>query len=144
MPAARHVVGFLLALPGVAAFACGYCVEDQVAAAYDHAVVMQAFGQKHPVAFFAIKGMPPPAAGADGAPQAIRAIIESVAGVDAGSARVAVASLSFAFDPQRITLEAVQRVLERKLAAQNLSLLPLQVMEQPGKLTAVGRSTGTE
>lgn len=129
--------GLLLALQGTAV-ACGYCVEDKIATVYDHAIVVQALGRKHHVVFFAIDGTLAPG---DGTRRAIEAIAESAYGVDKGSARVSVesASLSVAFDPQRVPFAAVHRALEQKLAAKKLSLLPVRVMDQPAKMKAVGR-----
>src|SRR3982750_1452609 len=51
----RAAVFSLLLAAGPAA-ACGYCVEDKIAATYDHAVVTQAFARKHQVAFFHVDG----------------------------------------------------------------------------------------
>ena len=48
-------VGLLLAQ---AALACGYCVEDKIAAAYDHAVVVRAADRHHQVAFLSIEVAP--------------------------------------------------------------------------------------
>lgn len=137
----RAILGaaaLLFALYGSTALACGYCVEDKIAAVYDHAIVMQALGQKHHVAFFAIDGM---LALGDGTRRAIETVAESAYGVDKGSARVSVesASLSVAFDPQRVPFAVVQRALERKLAAKKLSLSPLRVMDGPASMKAVGR-----
>ena len=129
--------GLLLALQGPAA-ACGYCVEDKMATVYDHAIVTQALGRKHHVAFFAIDGALTPG---DGARRAIEALAESAHGVHKGSARVSVesASLSVAFDPQRVPFVVLHKALEQKLAAKKLSLMPLRVMDQPAKMKTVGR-----
>lgn len=118
----------LLTLHGPPAIACGYCIEDKVAAVYDYAVVMKALEQNHHVAFFAIDG---PLVADDATYRAIMAIVASARGVDKGSARVSVesASLSFGFDPKRTRLVEVQRTLETRLAPRRLSLLPLQVTD---------------
>ena len=110
--------------------ACGYCVEDKMAAVYDHAVVARALGQKHHVAFFHIDGRLVP----DGATKrALEAIADSSPGVDKGSARVSVesASLAVAFDPRRTPLAALQKDIERRFATKKLSLMLLQVMDRP-------------
>ena len=129
--------GLLVAFQGTAA-ACGICIEDKIATVYDHAIVTQAFGRKHHVAFFLIDGALVPG---DATRRAIEALAESADGVDKGSARVSVesASLSVAFDPRRTPLAAVHRALEKKLAAKKLSLMPVRVMDQPAKLKAVGQ-----
>ena len=102
-------------------FACGYCVEDKIAAVYDYASVTQAAAQKHTVAYFAI----------DGAIRGTRMGLESLIRQSAAirSARVSVesASLAVVFDPRRASLDAVQRGLEEKLKPLGLSLLLLDI-----------------
>ena len=135
------VLAVLLAASG-AAQACGYCVEDKMAAAYDHAVVTRALGQKHNVAFFHIDGSLVPG---EATKRALEALAESSTGVDRGSVRVSVgsASLSVAFDPRRTPLAVLQGELERRLAAKKLSLMLLQVMDRPADFSpTVARSLG--
>src|SRR4249920_2435699 len=90
--------GLLLLAPAAAALACGVCVEDRVAATYDHAVVVRSLERKHEVVFLAIEGeiVVSPRLSRE-----IRSAIESASGIDRGSARVSLpaASLSFAYDP---------------------------------------------
>jgi len=109
-------------------WACGYCVEDKIAATYDHAVVTQALAKKHHVVFFHVEGSPE------------RRVLERAvyaAGADRGSARISADRLtvSFAFDPARTRLAAVQDRIEKRLGT--VSLLPLQVMERPGDMKVV-------
>lgn len=101
-------------------------VEGRIAAVLDSAIVSQARGNRHNVAFFAIDGMC-----ASHTPREIMAIVESAFGVDKGSARVSVAAaaLSLSFDPGRVAFAAVQRILDRKLAAMRLALLPMSVLD---------------
>ena len=134
----RLLAALLLAGADQAALACGYCVEDKIASTYDHAVISRALGKKHHVAFFHIDG---PLAPGVGTKPALEAAAESVAGVDKGSVRVAVETLtlSLAFDPRQTSLVAVQSALEKKLAAKKLSLMPLRIMDRPGDLAAVRR-----
>jgi len=138
-PAWRGLIGALF-LAGVApsALACGYCIEDKIAAVYDHAVATRAISQKHQVVFFAVEGSIPPG---EGSRRALEAIVESVAGVDKGSARVSVesASLSAAFDPARMPFAGMEHSLSRKLAAKGLSVGILRVMDSPAELKAVGK-----
>ena len=117
-----------------AALACGYCVEDKMAAAYDHAVVTRALGQKHHIAFFHVEGALVPG---DATKRALEKVAESSIGVDKGSARASVeaATLSVAFDPQRSPVMALQKDLERRLAAKQLSLMLLQVMDRPAQFS---------
>ena len=73
------------------ALACGYCVEDKMAAVYDHATVTRALAQKHHVAFFHIEGAVPPGAETK---RAIEGLANSASGVDRGTARVSPESSS--------------------------------------------------
>jgi hypothetical protein len=136
MRVATAAAGLLLALQAPAALACGYCVEDKIAAAYDHAAVTRALERKHHVAFFHIDGTLAPG---ESTRRALEAIAESSEGVDKGSARVSVesASLAVAFDPRRTSFADVQKALERKLAAKKVSLLPLRVMDRPAEMKRV-------
>lgn len=133
-------------IPGITAYVpsplakasgdCSHCVEDRIAAVFDPAIVAQALDRKHHVAFFAIDGtlVPEICTG-----RAIEAIAESAFGVDKGSVRMSVetASLSLAFDPLRVAFAAVQSVLDRKLAAIRLSLLPMRIMDAPSKMMPI-------
>jgi hypothetical protein len=134
----RRLAALLLAGIAPAALACGYCVEDKIAATYDHAVVVRALDQKHHVVFFHIDGSLMP--GGD-TRRTLEAAAESTVGVDKGSVRVSVEALtiSFAFDPERTSLVKVQSALERKLAARKLSLMPLRVMDRLSELKTVQR-----
>ena len=116
--------------------ACGYCVEDKIASAYDHAVVTQALARHHHVVFFHIEG---PLQQGAASKHWLEAALGSTPGVDKGSARIALDTLtiSVAFDPQRMSLIALQNALDRKLAARNLSLFPLRVIEKPSELKAI-------
>jgi hypothetical protein len=128
----------ILLLQAPVAFACGYCVEDKVASAYDHAVVTRALGRQHHVAFFHVEGRIAPG---EAARLAVQRAVESAAGVDRGSVRFMpeTATLSFSFDPRKAQFGALHGALERRLAASRLALLPLQVMERPAELKAARR-----
>ena len=118
-----------LLLVSAQAMACGYCVEDKIAATYDHAVVTQAMAQKHHVAFFHVDGTAKSRAALE------RAAYSSPA-VDRGTVRVSgdLLTLSFAFDPARGNLGAVHSRIEKQLG---VPLMPLEVMERSGDLKAV-------
>ena len=111
------------------ALACGFCVEDKMAAVYDHAAFTRAIGRKHHVAFFHVDGTLVPGAATK---RALESLANGANGVDAGTARVSIesAALSVAFDPQRTTLASLQAALERKLAAKGNSLMLIQVMDR--------------
>lgn len=115
---------------------CGYCVEDKIASVYDHALVTRAVGIGHHVAFYHLDGALAQNAATR---RALASAAESVPGVDQGSARVALETLtlSFAFDPRRTSLAAAQSALDRKLAARKVSAFPLRVIERPGELKEV-------
>ena len=108
------------------AWACGYCVEDKIAATYDHAVVTRAMAMKHHVAFFHV----------DGSPVTRRVLEEAAAavpGIDKGSTRTSPDALTLAvsFDPARVSLVELNTRLDRRLAAHKASLLLLRTMERP-------------
>lgn len=126
----------MLALCSTTVLACGHCVEDKIAAVYDHASVMQALDRKHHVAFFAIDGM---LTTADGASRGLEALAESAVGVDKGSVRASAesAALAVTFDPKRTTFAAVQKTLERKFGGRKLTLQPLRIMNKPAQMKAV-------
>jgi len=109
-------------------FACGYCVEDKMAAVYDHAIVVRALERRHEVAFLAIEGALP--AGGE-LRRSIESSIDAAQGVDRGTARVSLdaASLSFAYDPRKPGLGPVLRAIEKTLAAKGLSLSILRVID---------------
>jgi len=130
MRAAVTVAGLLLSLQ---AFACGYCVEDKIAATYDHAVITRALASGHHVVFFHV----------DGAPVS-RAVLEQAAsgrGIEKGSARISPDALTLAlvFDPRLVSLVELNAQLDRKLAKHKASLLPLRLMERPADLQTVQR-----
>ena len=108
------------------ALACGYCVEDKIAATYDHAVVTKALAAKHQVAFLHVEG-------AAASRRALEAAIYSAPGVDRGTVRVSsdLFTVSFAFDPSKATLGAIHARAEKKLAPARISLMPFEVMDRP-------------
>jgi hypothetical protein len=125
----KTLLGAMLALGVQSVLACGYCVEDKIAATYDHAVIMKAVAQKHRVAFLHVEG------------NAERAQLEQAAyaaGADRGSVRVSADRLtvSFAFDPARTPLGPLHTRMEKRL---KLELQPFHVMERPEDLKTVRR-----
>jgi hypothetical protein len=112
-----------------AVLACGVCVEDKIAAVYDHAAVHQALAAKRTVVFFHIDGKLPADARTK---RAVSEIARATPGVDAASVRVSceLASMALAFDGRRTNLVKVQESLEKRLSTQGLSLLAMQVRER--------------
>ena len=110
------------------ALACGVCVEDKIAAVYDHAAMQKAFAAKRTVVFFHIDGK---LIVNERSKRAISDIARATPGVDAASVRVSceLASLALAFDGRRTNVVKVQENLEKRLAAQGLSLLAMQVRD---------------
>ena len=109
-----RVVALCLWLFCGAAFACGHCVEDRIAAVYDHQQIQQARSAGHRVAYIAVDGL-------SGEPAAQRRVLEQAAslpGIDHGSLRVSTdpGALSFGFDPARQSAERLQGVLQRRLS----------------------------
>jgi hypothetical protein len=113
----------LLATP--VAFACGVCVEDKVAAAYDHGVITRALDRGHVVVFAEVKGRDAAAA----LTRAARKAALGVRGVDRASVRVAEqpAMLSFALDGKAGTPAEALAAMERA-AASRVQLQLLKVM----------------
>ena len=113
--------------------ACGVCVEDKIAAVYDHAAISRALDAANAVVFFAIEGAIPPGAAAL---RKIATIAASGPAVRKDSVRISrdAAALALAFDPRRANLAKVQQLLERKLAPMGLSLFAMRVMDKPGDL----------
>ena len=107
------------------ALACGYCVEDKIAAAYDHSVVVRAAERQHKVAFLSVEGVH--AKTLEGT--FIRAV-QSTPGVDAGSVRVSLegGALSFAFDPSRHSLSSIVEGIQKKVAAKGVEVSVLRVL----------------
>ena len=131
-------VAALIATIGTAqALACGVCVEDKIAAAYDHALIVQSLAKKHQVVFFALEGQ----LAGEAQRRAIKHAAEGARGADPGSARVSLesASLSVAFDPQRASFAAFEKSLEVGLARRGVSLLLLRVMDRTNDLKTVAR-----
>ncbi|MDE2597991.1 MAG: hypothetical protein KGL40_00030 [Rhodocyclaceae bacterium] len=115
----------LLLAPALPAGACGHCVEDKVAAVYDHAVLTRAQARGYGTVFFAIEGSLTPDAA-----RAVEGAARAAPGVDKGSVRISVeqAALSMAYDPDRTSAEAVGKALAAKLSRQRLKFEALKVV----------------
>ncbi len=124
-PAPAAALALLLALGSAASFACGHCVEDRIAAVYDHALLQRSLASNHPVLFFAWDG---PVTRNDASRQKIMALTSAVAGVDKDSIRVSMepASLALAFDPQQSNGQAIETALQKKLGSLTISVVRLQ------------------
>ena len=111
----RALAVSLLLAHGLAA-ACGVCVEDKVAATYDHATVLRAADRGKVVVFAEIVGHGDPTAAA-----------RRTRGVEAKSVRVSVqpAAVSFVLDPRLRPPADALGAIER---ASGLKLRLLRVM----------------
>jgi hypothetical protein len=117
------VLGAVLSAPSQA---CGVCIEDKIAATYDHAVVTRAGTQRHLVVFGEIGGAVD-----------VRAMLEKlppaaarVRGIDRGTVRTSAAppAFSFALDPAARTPESAVADLQRRLRTQGATLTVLRVV----------------
>ena len=109
------------------ALACGVCIEDRIAATYDHAVITQAAAEHHVVVFAAVEGQ--------GSAEALAASAQRAAaraaGVDRASVRSAAlpsAAVSFALDPRTQTPEAALGAIARSSAQKGMKLTLLRVV----------------
>ena len=123
-----RTAGLWLVLGCGNALACGHCVEDRIAAVYDHALQAQTLARGHQLAYFSIDGLRgDPAAQRRQIERALRAAV----GVDAGSVRIALdpAALVAGFDPLRQPADPMAHALQRAFARQGMSLQLLRVVD---------------
>lgn len=138
-PVACTSLRILLALGLGLAFgparACGHCIEDRIAAVYDHAWSSRMLAQRHHVAYFALDGRL--AARSDQTARIERAVAGS-RGVDPGSVRISVdaAALSLSFDPARTSAAQLRQSLQRRLMPQGLAVQTLRIMVRPGEFVS--------
>ena len=107
------------------ALACGHCVEDRIAAVYDHALVQRTAASGQRLAYFALAGKLVPG---EAARRDIASLAERTPGVSPGSARVSMepGALAVAFDPRRSSAGSIETALRANLQASKLSLKLLQ------------------
>jgi hypothetical protein len=110
---------FVAAFSARNAAACGACVEDKIAATYDHAVVEHAAAKGDIVVFCELKG-----------PVEIRrlkAALRRVKGLDAASVRIAEQppALSFALDDGRQLPEDAVAALQRAVPDTRITIIRL-------------------
>jgi hypothetical protein len=131
---AAHLLASLLFISASSVIACGHCIEDKVAAVYDHAIVVKAVHEKHVVAFFGIEG---PLVVNTASKQDIQKIIGSINGVDLNTSRISLetGSMSLAFNPTLLSYPTLLDSLDKKLKVKKLSVFPLEVLSQMPKST---------
>ena len=129
-----YLLASLLLMSTSSAIACGHCIEDKVAAVYDHAIVAKAVHEKHVVAFFGIEG---PLVVNSASKQDIQKMMSSINGVDPNTSRISLetGSISLAFNPAILTYPGLLDSLDRKLKVKKLSAFPLEVLTQMPKST---------
>ena len=130
-----YLLASLLLMSASSAIACGHCIEDKVAAVYDHTIVAKAVHEKHLVAFFGIEG---PLLVNSVSKQEIQKMMSSINGVDPNTSRISLetGSISLAFNPTTLTYPALLEGLDKKLKSKKLSIFPLDLISQMPK-TAV-------
>lgn len=108
--AARVITVALAAFAPAASLACGACVEDKIAATYDHGVVQQAVANGDVMVFCEVAGS------LDA--QRLRQAVRHVRGVKRQSVRVSAQppALSFAVDPSVRSPQAAVDAAQRSLA----------------------------
>ncbi len=101
----------LVLLVASPAWACGVCVEDKVAATYDHGVLQRASARGHLVVYCGVTGRTDAAR--------LRRAAAQVRGLDRDSLRVSVepAAVSFALDPAQQSARSAVAALQRGLPA---------------------------
>lgn len=113
-------IALLLFIASVAASdaaACGACVEDKIAATYDHAVVQHAAEKGDVVVFCEIKGSLENAR--------LKAAAHHVKGLEAASVRIASAppALSFALDGAQQSPEDAVAALQRAVPDTRITII---------------------
>jgi len=116
----------LLAVAPNLVLACGVCIEDKVAATYDHAVLTKAKAKNQVVVFGAIDG----AASASKANARIAAAAGGVKGVQPGATLTSAEppAFSFVLDPRVQSPEAAIADLQKRLDMPGLRLTFIRVM----------------
>jgi len=117
-------LALLIASPN--ASACGACIEDKVAATYDHAVIERARTRHQTVVFAAIDGK----GDAVTLAREVKRAAARAPGVDVTSIRTAAdpSALSFALDPRVATPDATLAAIARAASRNAVSLAVIRVV----------------
>lgn len=109
--------------------ACGVCIDDKVAAVYDHAIVQRALTTGRVVVFCEVAGPRQP----DVLAPQLRRAARGLPGVDPASVRASeeLPVLSFALDPAARTPAAAVDELRARLEASGVAPTLLKVMAAP-------------
>jgi hypothetical protein len=116
----------LLAAAPSLVLACGVCIEDKVAATYDHAILTKAKASNQIVVFGAISG----SGNVSQARTRIAAVAPGIKGVQRGTTltSAAPAAFSFVLDPRSQRPEAAIADLQKRLDMPGLQLTFIRVM----------------
>ena len=126
----RRVLVVLLTMLSVAfsapSWACGVCVEDKIAATYDHAVVTRAGARHHLVVFGEMKG----AVDMTALVGKVALAAARVRGIDLGTVRTSASppAFSFALDPGARSPDSAVAEVQRRLRTQGATLSILRVV----------------
>jgi len=129
---AESIVAALAAAAATAALACGFCIEDRVAAVYDSPMIEAAVAKHRHVAFLAVDGE----IALDAAAQKALAQALEGAGAIRGATRMAAenAACAVVFDPRRTTLSQLVAAGDKALASRHRRVTALRIIDDGGKL----------
>jgi hypothetical protein len=119
-----------------AAWACGVCIEDKVAATYDHAVVVRAAAKGKVMVFCEVAGL------VDA--RQIRNAARAVRGIEPASLRISSqpAALSFALDDRQSPQAAVAAIQRAVPAGTRLAIVRLIAPSAPSAKAARSQASG--
>ena len=128
---ARFICAAFTAMSSAVVLACGVCIDDKVAATYDHAVVTRAVARHQLMVFGEIAG----AVDMKVATSRIARAAPEVPGIDRRSVRtsLAPAAFSFALDPAARAPDAAVAELQKRLHVPGATLVVLRVMSGDAK-----------
>jgi len=128
----KSVLAAVAAAAAATALACGFCVEDRVAAVYDSATIEGAIAKHRHVAFLAVDGEIALDA------RSRRALTKALEGAGAvkGATRIAGENAAYAvvFDPKRTTLAQLVAAGDKALAPSRRKVTALRIIDDGGKL----------
>jgi hypothetical protein len=130
--AAMAPLAAALAAFALPAAACGFCVEDRVAAVYHQGAVDSARATRRAVAFVGFEGGPADGGATRGA---LVAALEA-SGAARGSIRVSLESgaCAFVYDPARVELPKLLAEANRRLGDRRLAMGVLRWIDEAGAL----------
>ena len=116
----------LLASP---AWGCGVCVEDRMAATYDHDLVVRAMDRGHQIVFTDVTSRPMTRTEW----HLLSWTVQSVRGVMKGSVRISKSpmALSFEIDPKATGAATAIREINRRIRKQPVRVSLIQTMSPP-------------